>query len=94
MTDSQHSSLIRLGFVGMGKIARDQHLPPSQGLLLPACGGGSRHAGVDGVASFEDIEAMLADGPMVDAVSICTPLRGTAKRHRSRCDRRWQACND
>lgn len=77
MTASQHPSPIRLGIVGVGKIARDQHLPAIAGSsdfrLVAAA---SRHAGVDGVASFEDIEAMLADGPTIDAVSICTPPAG------------------
>ena len=68
---------IRLGIVGVGKIARDQHLPaiadnPSFALVATA----SRHGGVDGLVNFESIEAMLADGPALDAVAICTPPQG------------------
>lgn len=76
MTD-QHETPIRLGIVGVGKIARDQHLPaiaasPDYRLVAAA----SRNAGVDGLPSFDGIEAMLADGPPIDAVSICTPPNG------------------
>ena len=68
---------IRLGIVGVGKIARDQHLPaiadnPSFALVATA----SRHGGVDGLVNFESIEAMLADGPALDSVAICTPPQG------------------
>ncbi len=68
---------IRLGIVGVGKIARDQHLPaiaanPHFDLVAAA----SRHASVDGIASFATIEDMLAGVPDLDAVSICTPPGG------------------
>lgn len=68
---------IRLGIVGVGKIARDQHLPaiaenPSFALVATA----SRDGGVDGLVNFESIEAMLANGPALDAVAICTPPQG------------------
>ncbi|MDO7840760.1 Gfo/Idh/MocA family protein [Sphingomonas immobilis] len=68
---------LRLGIVGIGKIARDQHLPSiaaSPDFTLVAAA--SRHATVDGCANFPTIEAMLADGPTIDAVSICTPPHG------------------
>lgn len=68
---------IRLALVGIGKIARDQHLPAIAGCpsfdLVAAV---SRNAAVDGVANFPDIAALLASGIAVDAVSICTPPRG------------------
>lgn len=68
---------IRLGIVGVGKIARDQHLPAIAGCdAFALCAAASRNAGVDGVPSFSDISAMLADGPPIDAVSICTPPAG------------------
>ncbi|MES2337183.1 MAG: Gfo/Idh/MocA family oxidoreductase [Pseudomonadota bacterium] len=71
---------VRLAVVGIGKIARDQHLPAIAGepaFVLTATA--SRHAGVDGVPQFSTIEDLLAHGPEVDAVSICTPPDG---RHR------------
>lgn len=65
---------IRIGIVGVGKIARDQHIPriaanPAFQLVAIA----SRHGTVDGVANFTSLEAMLAGAPNLDAVAICTP---------------------
>lgn len=65
---------LKLGLVGIGKIARDQHIPaiaadPRFELVATA----SRNASVDGVASFKTVEAMLAEVPDLDAISICTP---------------------
>jgi predicted dehydrogenase len=68
---------LRLGIVGVGKIARDQHLPSiaaSPDFFLTAAA--SRHAKVEDCPSFDSIEAMLADGPPIDVVSICTPPGG------------------
>ncbi len=68
---------LRLGIVGVGKIARDQHLPAiaaSPDFTLAAAA--SRHATLDDHPSFEDIETMLAVGPAIDVVSICTPPGG------------------
>lgn len=64
---------IPLALVGIGKIARDQHVPaiaadPDFELVAAV----SRHAGVEGVAHFPDIDAFLADGPAA-AVSLCVP---------------------
>jgi D-galactose 1-dehydrogenase len=65
---------IRIGIVGVGKIARDQHIPriaanPAFELVAVA----SRHGTVDGVANFTSLEAMLAGTPDLDAVAVCTP---------------------
>ena len=71
------SSPIRLAIIGIGKIARDQHLPAiaaDAGFALVA--GVSRNAAVAGVAGFRDIAALLQSGLAVDAVSICTPPQG------------------
>lgn len=68
---------IRLGLVGIGKIARDQHLPALAGdnrFVLAATA--SRHAQVDGVPAHTDIAAMIAGGHALDAVSLCTPPDG------------------
>jgi len=65
---------LKLGLVGIGKIARDQHIPAlkeSRQFDLIACA--SRNAKVDGVANFLDLEAMLAAMPQLDCISICTP---------------------
>ncbi|KAB0680740.1 Gfo/Idh/MocA family protein [Aureimonas leprariae] len=67
-------SPIRIALVGIGKIARDQHVPAIAGHdgleLVATC---SRHASLDGVRSFKDFGEMLRDVPEIDAVSLCTP---------------------
>ena len=65
---------LKLGLLGIGKIARDQHIPAlgaSADFDLVACA--SRNATVDGVANFPDLASMLAGAPELDCVSICTP---------------------
>ena len=65
---------LKLGLVGIGKIARDQHIPALAGdprFELVACA--SRNARVDGVASYPDVETMLAEVKDLDAISICPP---------------------
>ncbi|PXA97719.1 galactose 1-dehydrogenase, partial [Nostoc sp. 3335mG] len=66
---------IRIALVGMGKIARDQHLPaiaadPAFELVATVS---PHHAGVDGIPHLPDLETLLADGPAVDAIALCTP---------------------
>jgi len=63
---------LSIGIVGVGKIARDQHLPAIaalDGFELVACA--SRNAQVDGVRNYKTIEEMLANEPQLDAVSLC-----------------------
>nr|WP_297460736.1 Gfo/Idh/MocA family oxidoreductase [uncultured Halomonas sp.] len=65
---------IKIGLVGLGKIARDQHLPalaanPDFELIAVA----SRNASLEGVAHFESLEEMLDAMPELDAVALCTP---------------------
>jgi predicted dehydrogenase len=65
---------LRIALVGVGKIARDQHIPAlaaNRHYELVACA--SRNATVDGVQNFPDIESLLEQVPALDAVSICTP---------------------
>lgn len=71
------SSPIRIALVGIGKIARDQHLPAiaaDPGFQLVATV--SRSARVDGVPGFASIAALAASGLRVDAVSLATPPVG------------------
>jgi D-galactose 1-dehydrogenase len=70
---------IRLALVGIGAIARNQHLPAlaaSADFTLVAAA--SHHGGVDGVPCFPDLDALLGSGIAVDAISFCTPPRGRA----------------
>jgi D-galactose 1-dehydrogenase/L-arabinose 1- dehydrogenase len=69
--------VIHLSLVGIGKIARDQHLPAiaADGRYSLAATA-SRHAALDGVPGHAEIGAMIAGGHGLDAVSICTPPVG------------------
>lgn len=65
---------ISIAIVGVGKIARDQHIPSISGnadFRLAATA--SRHGHVEGVERFETIEALLAARPDVQAVAMCQP---------------------
>ncbi len=74
---------IRLALVGVGKIARAQHIPAllaNTNYALTAAV--TRHAAVDGVETFVDLDALLASQVALDAVSLCTPPQG---RHALAC---------
>ena len=65
---------IRLGIVGVGKIARDQHIPSiaqTDGISIVASA--SRHASSKASRSFRSLAEMLAADVDLDAVSLCTP---------------------
>jgi predicted dehydrogenase len=67
-------AIIRAGLVGIGKVARDQHIPVLRAnphFELVACT--SRNNRVDGVANFTTVEDMLAGCPGLDAVVVCSP---------------------
>ncbi|MGU3391717.1 Gfo/Idh/MocA family protein [Sphingomonas sp. M1A8_2b] len=71
---------IRLAIVGVGKIARDQHLPAiAQDPRFELVAAVSRNAVVDGVANYRDIAELLAADHEIDAVSLCTPPVGRAE---------------
>src|SRR5258708_6809993 len=64
----------RTALLGIGKIARDQHIPalaahPRFELVASA----SRNASIAGIASFPDLESLLKAVPDLHCVSICTP---------------------
>lgn len=67
-------SAIKLGIVGVGKIATDQHLPAIAAngdfqLLASA----SRNATIPGLPGFTSIDEMLAQQPDIEAVALCMP---------------------
>jgi D-galactose 1-dehydrogenase len=65
---------IKLGIVGIGKIARDQHLPVlAQSDDFELVAAASRNSAVDGLRTYPSMEAMLAAEPAIEAVSLCTP---------------------
>ncbi len=68
---------IRIALAGIGKIARDQHVPtiaasPDFELVATV----TRSDGLDGVPNFKTIAAMLANVEGVAAIGICTPPLG------------------
>lgn len=68
---------LKLALVGIGKIARDQHLPAiagDAGFELAAAV--SRNGRVEGLPNFADIGALIESGLPIDAVSLCTPPVG------------------
>lgn len=65
---------IKLGIVGFGKIARDEHVPAiarTAGLELAAVA--SRHGVAEGVPNYPSLSAMLAAQPDLDAIVMCQP---------------------
>jgi D-galactose 1-dehydrogenase len=65
---------IRLAIVGLGKIARDQHIPSiaaTDGIELAAIA--SRNASLDGIAHYATLDQLLAGGRDIDAVALCAP---------------------
>ncbi|WP_455914633.1 Gfo/Idh/MocA family protein [Pseudomonas syringae] len=68
---------IRLGLVGYGKIAQDQHVPAIHGsdrFELVAVATLGQHC--PGVPNFSSLAELLAQGPAVDAIAFCTPPQG------------------
>ena len=65
---------LKLGIVGFGKIARDEHVPAiarTEGLHLAAVA--SHHGAADGVPNYHSLTDMLAAHPELDAIVMCQP---------------------
>ncbi len=65
---------VRIALAGIGKIARDQHIPsiaasPDWELAATV----SRHARIDDVEAFTDIDSLLSGRPDIEVVSLCMP---------------------
>jgi D-galactose 1-dehydrogenase len=64
---------IKIAIVGLGKIARDQHIPSLHSSdSFELAGVASPHHRLDGVPSFGDIESLLREVPGIEAVALCT----------------------
>lgn len=73
---------IRLGLVGIGKIARDQHLPAiAADDRFDLVASASRNASVADIPSYLDLQSMI-QSENLDCVSLCTPPDG---RHVMAC---------
>lgn len=65
---------IEIALVGMGKIARDQHVPALRASRdFDLVGAASPNHRLDGVPNFKTIDALLDGLPELDAVALCTP---------------------
>lgn len=65
---------ISIALVGIGKIARDQHIPSiAEGSDFDLKAAVSRHGKVEGIDNHTDFDAFLATRSGIRAVSLCTP---------------------
>lgn len=74
MRESTDSRCLNVALAGIGKIARDQHVPTlmsrSDASLVATV---SRNASLDGVPGFNSLDDAFARVPEIEAVVICTP---------------------
>ena len=65
---------MKIALVGIGKIARDQHVPSIRASAdWDLAATVSRHGSVDGVPAYTDMAEMLAAHPDIRVVSLCLP---------------------
>lgn len=65
---------LKIGLIGLGKIAVDQHIPSIRGNpALELVAGCSPHARPEGVKAYPTYEAMIEAHPEIEAIAICTP---------------------
>ena len=66
---------IRIAVVGVGKIARDQHLPAIAGTpaFSLAATVSPHDPGTEGIPHLSSLGELLEKGPAIDAVALCTP---------------------
>ncbi|HKJ63092.1 MAG TPA: Gfo/Idh/MocA family oxidoreductase [Hyphomicrobiales bacterium] len=69
-----HTDKVPVALVGIGKIARDQHIPSiARNETFTLAASVSRNASVDGVENYTAIEEMLAARPDIPVVSLAIP---------------------
>jgi predicted dehydrogenase len=67
------SPLINIGLVGLGKIARDQHLPAlAANSTFRLLAGASPRSKLAGLTSYPTIQTLLTEVPSITAVALCT----------------------
>lgn len=80
----------KIAVVGIGKIARDQHLPciaKNRNFTLVA--GVSRNATIEDVPCFESLAALRSSKISVDCVALCTPPAGRLAMAKQAMDAGW-----
>ena len=65
---------IKIALVGLGKIARDQHMPAlADGDAFELIGVASPNHKWNGLPNYDDLPALIRGLPEVSAVALCTP---------------------
>ena len=80
----------KIAVVGIGKIARDQHLPciaKNRNFKLVA--GVSRNATIENLPCFESLTKLRSSKISVDAVALCTPPAGRLAMAKEALDAGW-----
>lgn len=80
----------RIAVVGIGKIARDQHLPciaKNKNFKLVA--GVSRNASIENLPCFESLAGLRSSKTSVDCVALCTPPAGRLAMAKEALDAGW-----
>ena len=74
ISDADNRKPLKIGLVGLGKIAVDQHIPAIRANdKLELVAGCSPHARPEGLPAYPSMTEMLRAHPEIEAVSICTP---------------------
>ncbi|MBO6718256.1 MAG: Gfo/Idh/MocA family oxidoreductase [Rhizobiaceae bacterium] len=64
----------RIALVGIGKIARDQHVPAiADSAVFSLAATASRNGRIDGIEAFTNLGRLLEARPEISCVSLCTP---------------------
>ena len=82
--------VFKIAVVGIGKIARDQHLPciaKNRNFKLAA--GVSRNATLENVPCFESLALLRSSKISVDCVALCTPPAGRLAMAKEAMDAGW-----
>lgn len=67
-------TVIDIAIVGVGKIARDQHVPSIAGnTAFNLAATVSRSSGIDGVTNYATLEELISERPEIGAVALCMP---------------------
>lgn len=74
----------KIAIVGVGKIARDQHIPAiSENPSFELAATASRNAQIGGIDGHDDLSGLLTARPDISCISLCTPPQvryGDARR--------------
>lgn len=67
-------TVTEIAIVGVGKIARDQHVPSiAANTAFNLAATVSRSGGIDGVENFDTLEELISQRPEIGAVALCMP---------------------